>query len=220
MSKYMRQIKSFVKREGRLTLGQQRALETLWPIYGREVEQGYLPTVVDRVLEIGFGNGQSLLQMAVAAPSTQFIGVEVHRPGVGSLLMGIEQEGLQNVLVYQQDALDVLQHCIEDDSLSRVQLYFPDPWPKKKHHKRRIVQPEFVALVQQKLKHGGVFHLATDWQAYAEHMLEVMSQAPGFINFAENGEFSTKPDFRPTTKFEMRGQRLGHGVWDLLFRKG
>lgn len=218
-SPFMREIKSFVKREGRLTSGQQRAIKNLWSIYGRNVEQGVLPVIEDRVLEIGFGNGKSLLQMAMAAPQTQFIGIEVHRPGVGSLLMGVEQHGVDNLLVYQQDALEVLAECIEDQSLQRVQLYFPDPWPKKKHHKRRIVQCKFVDLVARKLKKNGIFHMATDWQPYAEHMMEVMKINDNFINLAGDANFSAKPDFRPTTKFERRGQRLGHGVWDLLFKK-
>lgn len=215
----MREIKSFVKREGRLTLGQQRALDTLWPIYGHELSSGLIPIAANTVLEIGFGNGSSLLQMAEAAPDTAFIGIEVHRPGVGALLMGIENQQLSNLTVYQEDAVEVLKNCIPNESLSRVQLYFPDPWPKKKHHKRRILQADFIDLIRQKLQAGGLFHMATDWQPYAEHMLEIMEAATGFENVAGAHAFSPKPEYRPTTKFEVRGQKLGHGVWDLVYQK-
>lgn len=219
-SPFLREIKSFVKREGRLTPGQQRALETQWSHFGRDIAQGELATVPKRILEIGFGNGKSLLAMAAAEPEVQYVGIEVHRPGVGALLMGVAEHQLENVLVYQEDAVEVLKQCIADDSLDRLQLYFPDPWPKKKHHKRRIVQPAFVELVRQKLKVGGVLHMTTDWQAYAEHMLAVMQQAEGFQNLSTTNDFCDKPDYRPTTKFEQRGQKLGHGVWDLLFERG
>jgi tRNA (guanine-N7-)-methyltransferase len=219
----LRKIKSFVKRQGRLTIGQAKALTDDWQQYGRSVEQG--PLVVKDVFannnhlifEIGFGNGQSLVSMALATPDYNYLGIEVHRPGVGMLLRGIEAEQLTNIRIYQEDAIDVLEQCIPDHSLSRVQLYFPDPWPKKKHHKRRIVQPEFAALIHRKLCAGGVFHMATDWQNYAEHMLAVMDAAPGFSNQAGQGNYSPKPAYRPTTKFEQRGQKLGHGVWDLLY---
>jgi tRNA (guanine-N7-)-methyltransferase len=218
-SPFMRRIRSFVKREGRLTPGQARALEKSWPIHGRDVSMGPLPQAKNAVLEIGFGNGSSLLEMALAAPARQFIGIEVHRPGVGALLIGMAENQIENLLVYQEDAIEVLTHCVPDASLARLQLYFPDPWPKKKHHKRRIVQPDFAALVLQKLQPGGVFHLATDWENYAEHMQVVMDAAPGFENMAGAGQYSPKPNYRPTTKFEQRGQRLGHGVWDLLYCK-
>lgn len=215
----MRKIKSFVKREGRLTLGQTRALDELWPRYGHELAAGMIEVAENTVLEIGFGNGSSLVEMAAAAPETSFIGIEVHRPGVGALLMGVEKQQLSNLSVYQDDAVEVLQQCIPDNSLARVQLYFPDPWPKAKHHKRRIVQFEFAKLLHQKLQPGGVFHLATDWQPYAEYMREVMEAAPGFDNVAGKNEYSPKPAYRPTTKFEVRGQKLGHGVWDLLYKR-
>lgn len=218
-SPFMRQIRSFVKREGRLTTGQQRALETQWPVYGRDLTMGDLPQAQGAVLEIGFGNGSSLLEMALAQPTQQFIGIEVHRPGVGALLIGVAEQEVKNLLLYQDDAVEVLTQCIADNSLARLQLYFPDPWHKKKHHKRRIVNSEFAALVLRKLMPGGIFHLATDWENYAEHMLTVMDLAPGFENLAGQGKTSTKPAYRPTTKFEQRGQRLGHGVWDFLYRK-
>jgi tRNA (guanine-N7-)-methyltransferase len=215
----MREIKSFVKREGRLTPGQQRGLDELWPIHGHNLDAGMIDVANNTVLEIGFGNGSSLLEMAAAAPETPFIGVEVHRPGVGALLIGIEKRQLSNLTVYKDDAIEVLKQCLPDSSVARVQLYFPDPWPKKKHHKRRILQTDFVELVQQKLQPNGIFHMATDWQHYAEQMLEIMDATEGFENIAGEGQFSAKPDYRPTTKFEVRGQKLGHEVWDLLYKR-
>lgn len=215
---FLREIKSFVKREGRLTKGQQRALDVLFPQYGRSLSDGVLD-IDGAIVEIGFGNGASLAEMAVAEPEQRFIGIEVHRPGVGAFLMSVEQQDLDNVFVYQEDAIEVLKQCIPDDSLSRVQLFFPDPWPKKKHHKRRIVQPTFVELVAKKLKCGGVLHLATDWQPYAEHMLEVLQASEQFANLSKTNDYAPKPAYRPKTKFEARGERLGHGVWDLLFQK-
>lgn len=221
----MRRVRSFVLREGRLTKGQQQALEQLWPRYGLERRDGMIDPATlfgnprPLVFEIGYGMGQSLADMAAAAPDTGFIGVEVHRPGVGALLMAIEQQQLGNLRTYCDDAVDVLTHCIPDGSLARVQLYFPDPWHKKKHHKRRIVQPAFVELVRRKLQAGGVFHLATDWENYAGHMMDVMSAADGWRNPSGDGQFAPRPAWRPETKFERRGARLGHGVWDLLFEK-
>lgn len=223
--KVMRRVRSFVLREGRLTRGQQRALETLWPVYGLERADGVLDPekVFGRkaplVLEIGYGMGQSLLAMAAAEPDRDFVGIEVHRPGVGALLMGIEEQGLTNLRSYCDDAVEILAECIPDNSLSRLQLYFPDPWPKKKHHKRRIVQPAFAALVHGKLESGGVLHMATDWSDYAGHMREVMEAAPGWQNEAGPGAFAERPAWRPGTKFERRGEGLGHGVWDLIYRK-
>ncbi len=172
-----------------------------------------------RTLEIGFGNGESLAAMAEAAPEQDFLGVEVHRPGVGHLLLRIEALGLENVRVISHDAVEVLEHHIPDRSLDRVLLFFPDPWPKKRHHKRRILQPAFVELVARKLRPGGIFHMATDWEEYAQQMLETMEAAAGFENVAGPGRFSPRPADRPATKFERRGERLGHGVWDLLFRR-
>ena len=221
----MRQIRSFVKREGRLTAGQTRALNQLWPSYGCQVADGMqsLSTVFARsaetVLEIGFGNGSSLLAMAKQQPELNFIGVEVHRSGVGALLMGMEADEVDNIRIYQEDALEVLKGCIPDQSLSRIQLYFPDPWHKKKHHKRRIVRPDFITLIYNKLKPEGIFHLATDWQDYADYMLQTMDNASGFTNLAGVGNVSSKPNYRPTTKFEQRGQKLGHQVSDLLYQR-
>ena len=224
--KVMRKVRSFVLREGRLTAGQRNALDNLWPRFGLERADGVLdPQAVfgrdaPRVLEIGYGMGHSLADMAQADPDKDFIGIEVHRPGVGALLMEIQQRGLSNLRSYCDDAVEILELCIPDNSLARVQLYFPDPWHKKKHHKRRIVQPAWVALVQRKLQPGGVLHMATDWENYSEHMMEVMNDADGFTNLTGAGQFSPRPSWRPETKFERRGEKLGHGVWDLLFEKG
>ncbi|MBU2114787.1 MAG: tRNA (guanosine(46)-N7)-methyltransferase TrmB, partial [Gammaproteobacteria bacterium] len=172
-----------------------------------------------KVLEIGFGMGKSLVQMAKAAPEKDFIGIEVHRPGVGACLSEAVAQQVKNLKVFEHDAVEVLEHSIADNSLDTVQLFFPDPWHKKRHHKRRIVQGEFVQLLRRKLKPGGVFHMATDWENYAEHMLEVMSAAEGFSNLSADSTYVERPEQRPLTKFEQRGQRLGHGVWDLMFKK-
>ncbi len=163
--------------------------------------------------------GHSTLEMAAAAPDQDFIGVEVHKPGVGALLSGLVSQKLNNVRVYSCDALEVLRDCVADASLDRVLLFFPDPWHKSRHHKRRIVQPAFAELVRSKLKIGGVLHMATDWEPYAEYMLEVMNVAPGYRNLAEDGRCVPRPAERPITKFERRGERLGHGVWDLKFQR-
>jgi tRNA (guanine-N7-)-methyltransferase len=223
--KVMRKVRSFVLREGRLTTGQQRALDTLWPTLGLERSAGALdPLAVfgrdaPRVLEIGYGMGQSLVQMAAAEPDKDFVGIEVHRPGVGALLMAIEEAAVSNLRSYCDDAVEILELCIPDASLARVQLYFPDPWHKKKHHKRRIVQPSWVQLVQRKLAPGGLLHMATDWQDYADHMLAVMQAESGWINQSDDQAFVPRPAWRPETKFERRGARLGHGVWDLLYQR-
>ncbi|MAY39227.1 MULTISPECIES: tRNA (guanosine(46)-N7)-methyltransferase TrmB [Spongiibacter] len=224
-AKKMRRIRSFVLRTGRMTEGQKRAYDLHWPSKGLELKNDaiVLPEVFGRdapvVLEIGFGMGDSLAQMAAAEPDKDFIGVEVHSPGVGRLMHLIDESGIENLRAYCDDAVEVLEQCIADNSLSRVQIYFPDPWHKKRHHKRRLVQPEFVQLLRRKLKPGGVIHLATDWENYAEHMMLVMSGAEGFRNTQGEGAFAPRPDYRPVTKFEKRGERLGHGVWDLLFEK-
>jgi tRNA (guanine-N7-)-methyltransferase len=223
--KYIRKVRSFVKREGRLTKGQEAAIEKCWPTMGLVHEQGMLDfsQVFGNdngvVLEIGFGMGKSLVEMAKNAPELNFIGIEVHRPGVGACLMDADEQQVTNLRVFEHDAVEVLADCIPDGSLTTMQLFFPDPWHKKRHHKRRIVQPEFVESLRKKLKIGGVFHMATDWENYAEHMLEVMQAAPGYENLSENNDYVPRPDNRPLTKFEARGHRLGHGVWDLMFKR-
>jgi len=223
--KHMRSVKSFVLRAGRMTEGQQKAMDTVWPRMGLEAQNGLLnlTEVFGReapvVLEIGFGMGDSLIEMAKDQPEKNYIGIEVHRPGVGRILSNAEKAGLKNIRVFCDDAIDVLAQCIPDESLDCIQLFFPDPWHKKRHHKRRIVQPEFAQTLRKKLKTGGVFHMATDWKNYAEHMMEVMSAAEGYQNVAGDGEYSPQPEWRPVTKFQKRGERLGHGVWDLMFEK-
>jgi len=211
-----RRIRSFVLRAGRMTEGQQKAMEAQWPIYGRALEQGPLNLPSPVVVELGFGMGASLLQQCKAEPEKNFVGIEVHPPGVGRLLSQAAEAGVDNLTVYQEDGIEVLNQCIPAGSVDRFQLYFPDPWHKKRHHKRRIVQADFVALVHQKLSPGGVFHMATDWAPYAEHMQEVMAGCPEFED-ARGGDRS-KPDWRPVTKFQTRGEKLGHGVWDLVYR--
>ncbi|HEY9198837.1 MAG TPA: tRNA (guanosine(46)-N7)-methyltransferase TrmB [Gammaproteobacteria bacterium] len=217
-----RHVRSFVRREGRITQSQQRALTDLLPRFAVPLDgvldlDALFGRQAPRTLEIGFGNGMSLAQMAAMAPEQDFLGIEVHRPGVGHLLLEIERHALDNVRVICADAVEILQRHIAPASLDRVLLFFPDPWPKQRHHKRRILQPSFVALVHDRLKPGGVFHMATDWRHYAGQMLEVMEAATGFRNTAGRGRFADKPDYRPETKFERRGLRLGHGVWDLVF---
>ncbi|MDD3517665.1 MAG: tRNA (guanosine(46)-N7)-methyltransferase TrmB [Chromatiales bacterium] len=220
-----RPVRSFVLREGRMTSAQREAIERLWPRYGIDLADAPLdlraPFGNDNpvTLEIGFGNGDTLATLAARHPERNFLGIEVHRPGVGHLLKRLEAEGLGNVRLLRDDAVEVLRRMIADAALDRVLLYFPDPWPKTRHHKRRIVQPAFVELVARKLAPGGVFHLATDWEDYAQHMLAVMEDCPTFENLAGPGAFSPRPDDRPLTRFERRGQRLGHGVWDLLYRR-
>ena len=218
-------IRSYVVRAGRMTDGQRNAFDTSWPTYGLKLADGAIDTDAvfgrtgPKVLEIGFGMGDSLLQMAAAEPETDFIGIEVHPPGVGTLMNTAKAEGISNLRVYLADANDVLEDCFASQSIDRLQLYFPDPWHKKKHNKRRIVQPQFVQLVREKLRPGGVLHMATDWEHYAEQMLETLDAAEGFENIAGIGQYSSRPDYRPMTKFEKRGERLGHGVWDLIYKK-
>ena len=220
-----RAIKSFVLRQGRVTKAQEEALENLWPVFGIEAADTLLdlPRLFGRVapitLEIGFGNGDSLAQMAAAAPERDFIGIEVHTPGVGHLLKLVGEQGLKNVRVMNSDAVEILQKRIPAGSLDRVQLFFPDPWHKKKHNKRRIVQAPFAALIASRLQTGGVFHMATDWENYADNMADVMETSPDFANLAPEPPYSPRPETRPLTKFENRGLKLGHGVWDLLYRK-
>lgn len=224
---HRRGIKSYVLRAGRMTQAQTRGLDEVWPRLGLTLADGRQDLAIlfgreaPRVVEIGFGMGASLLEQAETHPDTDFIGIEVHAPGVGKLLDEVDKRGLTNLRIYREDALAVLEQCLPEASLDTLQLFFPDPWPKKKHHKRRIVQPAFVELVRTRLKIDGTFHLATDWEAYAEWMAEVMDAAEGFANTAdaETSPYVPRPAFRPLTKFEVRGERLGHGVWDLIYRR-
>ncbi|WP_409524217.1 tRNA (guanosine(46)-N7)-methyltransferase TrmB [Nitrincola sp. MINF-07-Sa-05] len=221
--KSLRSVRSFVIRAGRMTEGQERAMQENWPVFGLELSAGMqdfsqvFGRDADIVLEIGFGMGASLAEMARLMPQKNFIGIEVHPPGVGRLLSHVRDEEIGNIRVYREDALEVLEKCVPDASLETVQLFFPDPWPKKRHNKRRIVQPAFADLIRRKLKLGGQFHMATDWGPYAEHMMEVMSAAEGYENQAGEGQYSPQPEWRPVTKFQKRGEDLGHGVWDLIF---
>jgi len=223
---YLRTVKSFVLRAGRTTPGQHKALEQHWPYYGLSLEQGLFNTQAafgndhPVIVEIGFGMGSSLLQMAHDNQQYNYLGIEVDQTGVGRLLGAAAQVQTRNLRIYREDAIVVLTHCITDNSLTGVQLFFPDPWPKKKHHKRRIVQLPFVALLHRKLKTGGFFHMATDWKPYAEHMIAVMQEAPDFVNIHGTGQYASKrPNERPLTKFEQRGHKLGHSIWDLYFIK-
>lgn len=218
-------VRSYVIRGGRITAGQKSAFDRYWSRYGLSLFAGLLnpARVFGReaplVVEVGFGMGDSLLTMAKSEPDKNFLGIEVHPPGVGRLINNAGKDEVDNLRVYMADAVDVLSDCIPDQSIDRFQLYFPDPWHKKKHHKRRIVQPAFVDLICQKLKPGALLHFATDWENYAEQMAEVLESVPGLKSEGGESAFVERPTFRPITKFEQRGARLGHGVWDLLYRR-
>ncbi len=220
-----RRIRSFVRREGRMTTSQKRALEELWGTYGIDVGDTLLDlntvfsTTAPTILEIGFGNGSSLLTMAQNSPHNNYLGVEVHRPGVGNLLLNLERHAIGNVRIICHDAVEVLENNLVPQSLDGIHLFFPDPWPKRKHHKRRLLQSGFTSLLATRLKPGARFHMATDWQDYARHMMEVMSESSDFLNVFAEGAYAPRPDDRPLTRFEQRGQRLGHEVWDLIFTK-
>lgn len=219
-----RPIRSFVIRSGRLTDSQRKAIADHWQEFVIPTAdallnlQGLFPHPGRLVIEIGFGMGDSLLAMARQEPATNFIGIEVHQPGIGKLLHGIAEQRLQNLKIICRDATEVFSACVPVNTVDKVQIYFPDPWPKKKHQKRRIVQPDFMALLRDRLQPGGQIHLATDWEEYARYMLEVMEAVPGMRNHEGAGNFWAQP-LRPDTKFEARGKRLGHGVWDLLYVK-
>lgn len=223
---FLRRIRSFVRRDGRMTEAQHRALEKCWPQYGLQLVNGMIDfkTVFNRdasrILEIGFGSGHSLLAMAEAHPEQDFIGIETHQPGIGTLLLNINALQVNNIRIFYADAVEVLTQCIPDKSLDAVQLFFPDPWPKRRHHKRRLIQSEFVNLLATKLKPGGVLHMATDWQDYAEHMMKVLSSAANFENIAGIGQFSSRSEHRPVmTKFEQRGEHSGREIWELQFSR-
>jgi tRNA (guanine-N7-)-methyltransferase len=219
-----RSIRSFVIRGGRMTVAQERALKELWPKYALEfsgstldLDQAFGRRAARR-MEIGFGIGEVIAALAAAHPDDDFIGVEVHRPGVGRLLLAAESLRLCNLRVICHDAVEVLKSAVNAASLDEVLIFFPDPWHKKRHHKRRLIQPDFVALVASRLKPQGVLRLATDWHEYAEQILQVCSESPLLENLDPRG-YTNRPEFRPATRFERRGERLGHGVWDLAFRR-
>ena len=219
-----RPLKSFVIRASRLTAAQQNALDTLWddhvvPFDNQLLDLNELfPNQNPLTIEIGFGMGDSLLEMAIAQPDINFLGVEVHRPGVGKLLHGIQENAVKNLKIVSHDAVEVLENGLTGESIDKLLIYFPDPWHKKRHNKRRLVQSDFIQLARSRLKIAAEIHLATDWEHYAEHMMEVMSGAQGFENCMGLQGFWDAP-VRPETKFEIRGLKLGHGVWDLLFKR-
>ncbi len=220
-----RNVRSFVLRQGRFTPAQQRAFDELWPRFGLDYQARLRDFDVDfgrkapRVLEIGFGNGEALRFAAANDPARDYIGIEVHAPGVGRLLNALAEDGSDHVRIYHHDAVEVLTHEIADGSLDEIRIYFPDPWHKKRHHKRRLLQPEFAALLVRKLAGGGLLHLATDWQDYAEQMWDVLDSIGGLRNRAGPRGHVVRPPWRPQTHFESRGQRLGHDVFDLLYER-
>lgn len=219
-----RPLKSFVIRASRLTTSQKNALESLWDSYVLPFNKepidlsSVFPNVKPVVVEIGFGMGDSLLEMAMADPERNYLGIEVHRPGVGKLLHGIESKKVTNLKIISHDALEVIESGFQSNSIDELLIFFPDPWHKKRHNKRRLIQSEFIQMVRSRLKINARIHMATDWQHYAEHMMEVMSAAEGFSNCNGAGNYWQTP-LRPETKFERRGIKLGHGVWDLLFKR-
>ena len=220
-----RRIRSFVIRTGRMTDSQKAGWDSGFPKHGFTLSDNQFDWNLSfdvagpRVLEIGFGMGDSLVAMAEQNPESRYLGIEVHTPGVGKLLADVERLGIRNLKVFSDDAVQVLEDVIQVNSVDLMQIFFPDPWHKKRHHKRRLIQPDFVSLVVSRLSSGGHLHLATDWEPYAEHMMDVLSATEALANVAGDRQFSPRPDSRPGTKFERRGHRLGHGVWDLLFSK-
>ncbi len=218
---HLRRIRSFVRRPGRLTPAQQRALDTLLPLYELDLALADVRDAFERsaplVMEIGFGNGEALVAMASAEPGFNFVGVEVHEPGVGRALRAIHAAELVNVRVAMRDAVELLARQVRPGSLEQVRIYFPDPWPKKRHHKRRIIRPEFVGALATAIGSGGLLHLATDWAPYAEWMLEVLDQCDAFSNLGH--PYVERPEWRPQTRFERRGQGRGHEIFDLLFAR-
>ena len=223
MTAIHRPIRSFVLRQGRVSNAQQRAHDTLLPRYGIP----FAPHIVEldlafgrsapEILEIGFGRGETTAAIAAAHPENDFLGIEVHTPGVGSLLKEIAAQGLANLRVIQHDAVEVLTRMIAPSTFDGVHIFFPDPWPKKRHHKRRLIQPPFLALLVARMKPGAYLHVATDWQEYAEQVLSVLAAEPRLRNTVDG--YAPRPEYRPQTKFERRGLKLGHGVWDIVFRK-
>ena len=220
---HKRSIRSFVLRQGHMTDAQQRDIDTMWPQFGVDFQEA--PLDLNRafgrdnpkVLEIGFGMGVAKVEIAKRLPDTDFLAIDVHGPGVGNILKLIEEEHISNIRVMRHDAVEVVEKMLEDGSLDGIHIFFPDPWHKKRHNKRRLVQVPFVEKLLPKLKSGGYVHMATDWEEYAVQMLEVLSSFDALQNTA--ADYAPTPDYRPETKFEARGTRLGHGVWDLVFRK-
>ncbi|WP_374007159.1 tRNA (guanosine(46)-N7)-methyltransferase TrmB [Leifsonia sp. LS-T14] len=215
--------RSYVVR-GRKTEAQQRAIDELWPTFGVEFDGSPLDLdavfgrTAPRVVEIGFGNGENLLTLAERHPDRDFLGIEVHGAGVGRVLAGMRDRGLDNIRIIRHDAVEVFEQGIEARSISEILVFFPDPWPKARHHRRRIIQPDVVRILVRALAPDGVLRLATDWEPYAEHMLEVLDAEPGLVNLAGDAHFVPRPDDRPVTKFERRGERLGHAIFDLAYR--
>lgn len=220
-----RTIKSFVLRAGRMSERQQHALEHSLcdfslPLDGKPWDlHAIFHRKAETIVEIGFGMGASLVAMAKQRPEVNFIGIEVHRPGIGSLVADLRDQAIDNVRIAPFDAVEIFKHYVVDNSLAGVQIFFPDPWPKKRHHKRRLIQAEWIKQILGRLCMGGFIHCATDWQEYADHMLAVLSSEPALQNTQGNGGFSPRPTTRPLTKFELRGNRLGHGVWDLIYTR-
>jgi tRNA (guanine-N7-)-methyltransferase len=216
-------IRSFARRPGRMSPAQSRHLQEMMPIIGVPYENRTLNLdalfgrAAPRILEIGCGMGDTTAHIAAAHPENDYLGVEVYPPGVGNLCKRITEDGLKNVRVIRHDAVEVVRDMLPDASLSGIHVFFPDPWPKKRHHKRRLIQPPFVAELTRRLRPGGYLHCATDWEAYAQQMLEVLSAEPGLHNTAT--DYAPRPEYRPLTKFERRGLALGHGVWDLIFTR-
>ena len=223
MTETHRPIRSFVLRQGRVSNAQRRAYDTLLPRFG--IPYAAQPIDLDRVfgrrapkiLEIGFGMGETTATIATQHPECDYLGIEVHTPGVGSLLKTIAERNLTNVRIIQHDAVEVLRNMIAPGAFDAVHIFFPDPWPKKRHHKRRLIQPPLISTLCEKLRPGGYIHAATDWHEYAEQILAVMSAEPRLVNTAPG--YAPRPDYRPQTKFETRGLKLGHGVWDVIFRR-
>jgi tRNA (guanine-N7-)-methyltransferase len=223
MNESHRSIRSYVLRQGRVSNAQQRAHDTLLPRYGIP----FSPDSIDlnkvfgrnapKILEIGFGMGETTAAIAAEHPENDYLGIEVHTPGVGGLLKRIAELGLDNVRIIQHDAVEVLTHMIAPSTFDGTHIFFPDPWPKKRHHKRRLIQPAFISLLAERMNPGAYLHVATDWQEYAEQVLAVLTAEPRLLNTAAG--YAPRPDYRPRTKFESRGLKLGHGVWDIVFRK-
>lgn len=217
-------IRSYIVRQGRATAGQRSALDKYGELFCLDPSQSYdwdklFTNPGPIIVEIGFGNGESLAAMAAASPQVNYLGIEIHRPGVGHLLMLLQQQGLTNVRIFQHDAVEIFEQVVPDGALTGIHLFFPDPWQKRRHHKRRLIRPELMQLMVGKLRVGGYIHTATDWAPYAQQMLKVLSEQRCLHNLSPTGRYHPRPESRPVTKFERRGLRLGHGVWDLIFEK-